>query len=178
MTSTIASSHKKWKKIGKIGKAHGLKGAFYLGGRKSLWTEAASIMSVGSKPELGVQSELSSRQVNKGRVILSLSSFSDRTSLEAYQGQDLWCLELEPSTEFDYDRLIGFDVITACGQTIGQVSEFYNHGASDTVEIINTQNEVLEIPFIEAYVKGIDDQSSLIRLSMTAEAFTDLWQSS
>ena len=176
MTTTLASSHKKWKKIGKIGKAHGLKGAFYLGGRTSLWTEDASLLSVGSNPDKGVHSELANRQVNKGRVIITLASFSDRTSLEAFQGQDLWCLKQEPEQGFDYDGLVGFEVKASCGSSLGKVNEFYNHGASDTIEIINSQDAVLELPFIEAYVKKIDYKASSILLSMGADAFTDLWQ--
>ncbi|MFK7823824.1 MAG: ribosome maturation factor RimM [Oligoflexales bacterium] len=179
MTTKLTTSNKKWKKIGKIGKAHGLKGAFYLGGRSNLWTDDdASLMSVGVDPKSGIQSLLSGRQVLKGRLILSLESFCDRTSLEAHHGMDLWCLEQECKLEFDYEQLVEFKVTTSCGQTIGKVNEFYNYGASDTIEIVNQEGSVLELPFVEAFVAEIDHKSSAIRLCMNAEAFTDLWQNS
>ena len=176
MTSKFATSGKKWKKIGKIGKAHGLKGAFYLGGRTSLWTDQASFMSIGTDPEYGIQSKLSSRQVIKGRVILSLESLGDRTSLEPHFGADLWCLEQDAHQTFDYDGLVDFKVMASCGQTLGQVSEFYNHGASDTFEIVNLHGAVLELPFVDAYIDEIDHKATSIKLCMNADAFVDLWQ--
>ena len=178
MTTKPPTSANKWKKIGKIGKAHGLKGAFYLGGRTSLWTEQALLLSVGADPECGFQSKLSSRQIVKGRVILSLECIGDRTNLEQHLGADLWCLEQDAHQAFDYDGLVDFKVMASCGQTLGQVNEFYNHGASDTFEIVSHDGAVLELPFVDAYIDKIDHKAASIKLCMNADAFTDLWQNS
>lgn len=175
MTLPLGNSPKKWKKIGKIGKAHGLKGAFYLGGRKDLWTDEPSLLSVGQQPETGIHTEVTSRQFIKGRLILSLSHFNDRTSLEAAYGQDLWCPLQDVSEAFDYDAIIGFEVRASCESILGQVSEFYNHGASDTIEIKGLKG-TLELPFVDAYILELDFKASIIKLTQNADVFTELWQ--
>jgi ribosomal 30S subunit maturation factor RimM len=166
-----------WKKIGIVGKAHGLRGAFFVGGRSSLLPNTYSDIVLGDKPQTGLHTQVTNYQICKNRVLLSLSALPDRTRVEFFAGQSLWVTQ--DTAELSSDtQLIGREVVDCAGEPMGRICDLFNYGASDTVQIIADDKRTLEIPFVGSYFADTStkDHRRPMALNVPRDTFADLWE--
>ena len=163
-----------WKPIGTIGKPHGLKGAFYIRLLRPI-DQLSTAIRLGDSPlKSYTETELSEHKTHRDRTILRLAHFIDRTSLEPFIGAKLWA-NFSNSDQVDYESLIGYRVLDTSHHTLGQVHQFYNHGATDTMELFSENGEGLELPYHDEYIKKVSHNEKSIYLNYSKDFFEGLW---
>ncbi|MDO9184160.1 MAG: ribosome maturation factor RimM [Bacteriovorax sp.] len=161
--------------IGHCTTPHGIKGEFSF----VLYNQDESVLSNGSIISLLPRSTSSSvpqdgkdfkiKKINIGnKAIVVLDGINDRNTVEAMVPFDIY-FDRKNFPEIDDDEyylndLLGlevFDFITKI--SIGRVVDFYENGAQVVLKI-KTENEVLEILFIDQYVPIVDIENARIEV--------------
>lgn len=168
-----------WIKIGIVGKAHGLYGAFFLSGRDSELDDSVSDLRVGEKPGQGKSLRIKSRKSHNGRTIIQTQEISGRDQLDEIKGKIVWCPRDQIAVdeqEYLWDDLIGKSVIDANDQPMGVIERMNNYGASDIVELLDGRGR-LSIPFVPSYFDmNFDADSNELRLVVSADVFDESWE--
>jgi 16S rRNA processing protein RimM len=169
-----------WKKIGIVGKAHGLRGAFFIGGRNNLLPNSYHDVVLGDNPGSGVKTKITKYQITNNRVLLMLAAVPDRTRVDFFAGQTLWADE---STEnIGAAAWLGREVVDCHGERLGEITEVFNYGASDTVQILAADQRTLELPLVDAYFLGAkkappsSKSAAPLALRVPSATFADLWE--
>lgn len=155
--------------IGRIAKAHGLRGEV---GVKLHWSASEVLFSVD---EVFVESDAGQRTLRveacrptpKG-VLLKLAGIDDRTAAEALRGASVsvpraLLPELEEG-EFYLADLLGAKVIAPDGE-VGEVIEVRMDPSVDTAVIRTPDGKSVEQPLVEAWLDEVDLEARVIRLS-------------
>lgn len=170
-----------WVRIGTIGKAHGLRGAFFVSGRDEPIPSTIKIILIGKSPEDSKKSNLLSRSTGAGNSeVLRCDAALDRTAIESLQGQALWVHRDELGLEDEGDclrtDLIGKQVMDSRGSMVGTIDNIYNCGASDIATITNG-NKGVDIPIVATYFDmNFSADSPQLQLTVTSDVFDDLWE--
>lgn len=161
--------------IGHCTTPHGIKGEFSF----VLYNPEDSVLHDGAVISLLPRSEASSvpqdgkefkiQKISIGnKAIVRLDGVSDRNTVEAMVPFDIYfARENFPETdpdEYYLNDLLGlvvFDFITK--KELGRVIDFYENGAQVILKI-KTENEFLEILFIEQYVPEVDIENGRIEV--------------
>jgi 16S rRNA processing protein RimM len=94
--------------------------------------------------------------------LIRFAEIGDRTTAESYRGRPLYIeaserRKLEPE-EFWPDELVGFEVLTREGTSIGLVVELEVGGAQDRL-VIDAGGIPVTVPFVAALVPEVDLES-------------------
>ena len=95
---------------------------------------------------------------DKGRVLLKLEGLERRSQVEDTRGQLLEVAEDELMLQADaylVSDIVGLEVVTPEGRSLGQVSEVLHTGANDVYVVQGPSGETL-IPAIESVVEAVD----------------------
>jgi len=169
-----------WSWIGAVGRPHGVRGAFFLSGRTAVLHfdgEAPYTARVGGKsPESATPVTILQHTTPKGRDLLQLSSWLDRTQVETHYGASLWVPEAllsDPDAPWS-----GCEVEDVHGKRLGTLRGFVDHGATPNAQIQADTGHWLEVPFVDSFF--IQDpirakETRVIRLSVGYEIVEDLW---
>lgn len=146
--------------LGYIAGAHGIRGEVLV---KSFTDDPADIAAYGPlSNEAGTRTvTLTKVRVATKGVIAMVEGVADRDAAEALKGTQLYverAMLPEPEDdEFYYEDLIGLDVVTTDGTTIGTVVAIQNYGAGDLIEYrLVGQKRTELLPFIEKFVPEVD----------------------
>ena len=145
-------SSKKYIQLGKVGKAHGLKGAFFVSGRDEEFPDVDKVY-IGSHPESGRFLSVKAVKWQSERSLLEVDSIDARERAEALLHQDIWIERAQLPLEDDeclWIDLEGSVVFTSDKLELGRILEVANYGASDIVEIVRDKKR-LSLPLIEDY---------------------------
>ncbi len=108
---------------------------------------------------------------DRGQVLLQLEGIARRGEVEDARGALLEVAEAEvvrePETYFVYE-LVGLEVVTEAGRSLGRVSEVLSTGANDVYVITGPQGETL-LPAIASVVQAVDVAGGVIRVAETGE---------
>lgn len=152
--------------VGRIGKAHGLKGEVSVEIRtdepeRRFALDAVLIASVSHRPEGTVPPRLTvaATRWHQSRLLVRFAEIPDRNGSEAARGA-LLSVEVpaeespdDPEEFYDH-QLIGLRVETVAGTPVGTLTEVV-HGAQDLLVIDADGAEVL-VPFVAALVPDVD----------------------
>ncbi|MET3559418.1 16S rRNA processing protein RimM [Bartonella japonica] len=141
-----------------IGPAHGIKGDVLV---KVLGADPQSLGTYGILyDDIERPYEIVTLRVQKNNVIVHFKGIEDRNAAEDLKGVRLYVTRDQLVDDLDEDEfyqvdLIGLRVQDCAGQTLGEVSGFFNFGAGDLLEMrLNTRKTVF-IPFSKAAVPEI-----------------------
>ncbi len=170
-----------WLRVGIVGKAHGLRGSFFVSGRDELIPAACKTLQVGSTPATGKILTITESRWQAGRPLVTCREIASREDAEAIAGESLWMpraqLVVDARTEYLWIDLPHRQVMTLAGSLFGTIRSVYNVGASDVVEIVSSDGRIFDVPLITAY---FDLQSVAgggpLRLSVDATVLEDLCQ--
>lgn len=144
--------------VGRIGRAHGVKGELTVDVRTD---EPERRFAPGSSlaSERGPLEVVAARR-HSGRLLVRFLGIDDRTAAEALTGvvveADVDPDETPDSDEEFYDhQIVGLRVVSADGATIGTVESVSHLPAQDLLTVRTDGGEVL-VPFVEALVPEID----------------------
>lgn len=103
--------------------------------------------------------EVESARLLRGEAILKLRGVKDATAAERLRGEVLRVPLAEavppPSDQYYWHQIIGLEVVTSTGESLGHVVEILRTGANDVYVVQGPRGEVL-VPAIEDVVKEID----------------------
>ncbi|MEV4556414.1 ribosome maturation factor RimM [Kitasatospora sp. NPDC049285] len=148
--------------VGKIGRAHGIRGdvsvevrtdepELRLGPGAVLATDPAGIGPL----------TVESGRVHSGRLLLRFAGVKDRNAAEALRGTML-IAEVDPDDRPDdpdeyYDhQLIGLDVVLADGTPVGELTEVIHLPYQDLLTVRRPDGTEVLVPFVERIVPTID----------------------
>ncbi len=148
--------------VGKIGRAHGIKGDVSVEVRTDepelrLGPGAVVLTDPASAGPLTVESG----KVHSGRLLLRFAGVNDRTAAEALRGTIL-IAEVDPEEtpedpEEYYDhQLIGLDVVLLDGTLVGELAEVVHLPYQDLLLVRRPDDSEVLVPFVERIVPTID----------------------
>jgi len=144
--------------VGRIGRAHGIRGDVAVDVRTD---EPERRFSPGAVLTAGARTlTVAASRWHSGRLVVSFAEVQDRTAAEQLRGNMLETevdpAELPDDDDAYYDRqLIGLEARTDSGVVIGRVTSVVHHDEQDTL-IIADEGRELMIPFVSAIVPTVD----------------------
>ena len=169
----------RWVKIGIVGKAHGLYGAFFISGRDIELPNEIKELSIGEEGSGRNMFKVVSTRMQSGRPLVRLEGISAREKVKDYIGQAIWArrvaFEVE-SDEYMWHDVVDKKVVDESGDLVGTIISIDNYGAADVV-IIESEKGLLPVSFIDAYFdmsfKRKDDHINMI---VDVDIFEDSWE--
>jgi 16S rRNA processing protein RimM len=168
--------------LGQVGRAHGLKGAFFVSGRNEPVPRAYAQLWIGATPETAAACTIVDSGVQAARPLLRCSLASDRTAAEALTNQWIYvdAERIEAAADDDdilWMELEGAEVRDAAGRTLGRIEHVYNAGASDVVAVVGPDGRTLDVPLVPDYLDFETAYAGgVLTLKVAAEVFDELWQ--
>lgn len=154
--------------VGRIGRAHGIRGAVNIDVRTD---EPARRFVQGARllRRDGGELELASVAWQRGRLIVTFAGFQDRTAVEALAGEELLAhvevAERPSGPEEYFDRqLVGLRVLRASGEEAGHVTGVLHLPSQDLLQVATGDSERL-VPFVSALVPVVDLEGGIVRLA-------------
>ncbi|WP_336287529.1 ribosome maturation factor RimM [Bartonella sp. CB60] len=159
-----------------IGSAHGIKGNVFV---RVLSTEPQRLKAYGTLyDDRGRSYEIVTLRVQKNNAIVHFKGVEERSAAEALRGTRLYVMRNQLADDLAEDEfyqvdLIGLRVQNCLGQTLGEVSGFFNFGAGDLLEVrLDTCKTVL-IPFSKAAVPKICIASGFLIVDSVAAGLSE-----
>ena len=144
--------------VGRIGRAHGLKGEVFVEPRTD---EPERRFAAGQVLATGAASlTVAASRTHSGRLVVQFEEIADRTAAEASRGTELTCrvdpdeLPEDPDEFYDH-QLAGLRVETTDGDTVGELERVL-HGAAQDLLVIRTPDREVLFPFVSALVPEVD----------------------
>lgn len=161
--------------IGHCTTPHGIKGEFSF----VLYNQEGSVLHDGAMISLLPRSTASSipqdgkdfkiKKINFGnKTIVNLEGVNDRNTVEAMVPFDIYFNRAdfpeEDVDEYYLNDLLGLEVFDFVSKkAIGRVMDFYENGVQVILKI-KTENEIIELLFIEQYVPEVDIDNGRIEV--------------
>jgi 16S rRNA processing protein RimM len=148
--------------VGRIGRAHGLRGEVSVEPRtdepERRFAPGAVLGAMG-RVTWSSLTVVASR-THQGRLLVSFEEIVDRTSAESARGTELTVVvdadeSPEDPEEFYDHQLVGLRIETPQGDVVGELVRIEHHGAQDLLVIGTARGEVL-FPFVTALVPEVD----------------------
>ena len=144
--------------VGRIGRAHGLKGEVFVEPRTD---EPERRFAAGQVLGTGAASlTVAASRTHSGRLVVKFEEIADRTAAEASRGTELTCpvdpgeLPEDPDEFYDH-QLAGLRVETTGGEAVGELERVL-HGAAQDLLVIRTPEREVLFPFVSALVPEVD----------------------
>jgi 16S rRNA processing protein RimM len=149
--------------IGKFLSTHGLNGGIKLNSYCEVPGDIFNIKLYDGKGN-NITCKKTGNTSRSDMFIVTINDISSIEGVEMYKNQEIF-LKREEMKETEEDEvyvedLIGIKVI--CEDLRGIVSDFYNYGAGDIIEITWDHGEKEDVPFTTPYVAKIDKKNSTI----------------
>jgi 16S rRNA processing protein RimM len=160
-SSDYSKSELRYLAVGQVTRAHGVRGEISV----TVLTDFPERFETTDWVYLGDALEAEPYRLEKHRwhrsnVLLTLAGIKDRTQAEQLVGQlvQVPVEEAVPLPEGSYYlyQLIGLQVVTQDGQTLGVVTNILETGANDVYVIKNDRQEEILVPSIPDVIKEID----------------------
>lgn len=148
--------------VGRVGRAHGIKGEVTVEVRTD---EPENRLAAGSllltDPAEAGPLTLVSGRVHSGRLLAHFAGVDDRAGAEALRGT-LLLVDVDPEArpediEEYYDhQLVGLAVVGVDGSPLGEVAEVLHLPAHDVLSVTAPDGAELLVPFVTAIVPEVD----------------------
>jgi len=158
-------------RIGRVLKAHGVKGAL----RVELLTDFPDRFAPGREMVVGGRRLRVARSEElQGSVLVTFEGISDRTAAEplagAYVTVPLAEARALPADHYYHFQLVGLTVFdTRQARQLGRVTEVLSYAANDVLRVTDGDREVL-IPMIRSVVRSIAPAEGTITVELPEEA--------
>jgi 16S rRNA processing protein RimM len=149
--------------VGRVGRPHGVKGAFFVEGpseRDEVFAVGATVLAAGEPAKV-----VSSQRGSGGRPVIRLDRAVERGAELAVPRDSLPELSAEEG-EFYAFELVGLSVEEENGRVLGRVREVLQYPANDVLEL----ESGVSLPLVEACVRSVDVEGGRI---VIAEGFAD-----
>ncbi len=145
----------KWLRVGRIGKAHGLRGSFFISERQELLPASYKTLRVGPSAESGQTLTITECRWQGGRPVVWCREVTSRSDAEKLVGLELWVertqLAVDTEREYLWAEMAGRVVKSLSGNDFGVVRGIYNLGATDVIEVDSAGSRRYDIPVVADY---------------------------
>ncbi|MEK0316065.1 ribosome maturation factor RimM [Cohnella sp. 56] len=161
--------------VGKIVNTHGVRGEI------KVWpqTDFPDVrFRAGSRlllvnPEAGgqpVEVEVVGAREQKNMFVVRIKGWDDINQVEKYKGWELK-VEAENRVELEADEyylsdIVGCEVVTEEGETLGHIKEILSPGANDVWVVKRPKGSDLLLPFIDEVVKEVDVAARKVKVHL------------
>ncbi len=150
----IQKKHKSFVCIGKVGKAYGYRGAFFVRDRKEKIPE--NYLEVFFEDALDAPHRIIESGKTSGGVFMKLSGFSSKESISKILNQNIYVSREHVICDYPHEYLwhdlIEKDVVTKDGVVLGKILHVENYKSSDILVIdVHGENKKISVPFIDDY---------------------------
>ncbi len=167
MAASPAGANKLELRVGRVLRAHGVKGALRI---ESL-TDFPDRFAPGRRLQLGGR-QLTVAAVEKGYpdVVVRFEEITDRAAAELVIGEYVTVPLSEarplPEDRFYHFELVGLSVVdVSSGRLLGRVAEVLPYAANDVLRVVGGEEEVL-VPMVRAVVRAILRDSGRIMVDL------------
>lgn len=170
---------KTWLHIGKVGRAQGLSGAFFVVGREGVLPTTLRQLRIGSTEQAATAYTVSQVRSHGDKHIVQLKELTQREQVEAIKHQSIWAPRKQlgiTADEWTWDDLVGLDVYSSDDVLMGQIVAINNFGASDILEITDKDQRHLAVPLANIYVDLEQCDGQNLKLLVTADTFAEAWE--
>ncbi len=154
--------------LGNIVNTHGLKGELRILTSSSDPEDRFKIGNIVFYDNGGdlIEMTIASKRFHKNFVLITVEGFNDINEVEFLKGKKLF-IKRTKDDELMTD-LIGYELIDKELGLIGKVESFLSHGVYES--FISTYNDkTFNIPYINKFVKNIDDDKKIIKVEIPKE---------
>jgi 16S rRNA processing protein RimM len=164
----------KWKKVGKIKDAHGLRGDLHVlvFSKDASWAEDLKIAALGVTED---EKALKTYSIEKWKpfkegLLLKFENVPDRTAAEKLKGQLFFIpeelLTSEEGETIYLSEIEGFEVIDHQGVKLGKIVGFSNNQAQDLLVVEKVSGGQAEIPFVEDFIVDINFENRQVQMDL------------
>jgi 16S rRNA processing protein RimM len=152
--------------VGRIGKPHGLKGEVSVEPRtdepERRFATGVRLATERNRPGAPAAQPLTvaGHRWHSGRLLVTFEEIADREAAEQARGTVL-VVPVDPEEtpedpeEFYDHQLIGLDVVTTEGATVGRLAEVV-HGSAQDLLVVDVDGREVLVPFVSALVPEVD----------------------
>lgn len=146
--------------VGVIGRPHGVRGEVAVDVRTDELERRFTPGTMLRAEDTSATFTVAGARDHSGRLLVRFVELADRNAVEAVRGlvllADVPVQERPSEPEEYYDRqLVGLQVITEAGATVGSVSAVLHLGVQDVLEV-GTDSGPRLVPFVTALVPEVD----------------------
>lgn len=165
--------------IGRIGRAHGIKGEVAVEPRTDEPKRRFARGAVVRGESDGRQLTVVESRWHSGRLLVHFAEAVDRSTAEALRGivvvTDVPSKQRPGAAEEYYDRqLVGLGVFDHTGQRAGEVVAIQHGAAQDLLQVRTVGGESRLVPFVEALVPEVDLAAGSLTLADLPGLLEDL----
>jgi len=147
--------------VGRIGRAHGLRGEVTIEIRTDNPEERFAVGNIlVTDPSERGPLEIESLRNHNGTYLLSFKGRQDRNQAESLRNtillSDIDIDQRESSDDFHISEIVGLTVKNESGLTIGSVTDVLELPSQDTLVIKTTQGQEFLLPFVRKHVPTVD----------------------
>lgn len=181
MTGNIVESCESFRSVGKIRRAHGIRGELFLisFSKNFDWLDDVNEANLVTKEQTedgkwqNIRHSFPIKKAKSHKVgrILKLDGILDRNKAESFEGavfqvpQDLFKND-EKAEDFYLLQLKDFQLIDQNDEVRGLVVNFGNNGAQDLLVIKSTKGTEFEVPYVDEWIVQLDFADKKIKMNL------------
>lgn len=155
--------------IGRIGRAHGVRGEVTVEVRTDFPEERFQVGSeLQTEPKERGPLKIETARWNNGTLLLSFAGKIDRSAVEPLRNTELLAevdtAEELGDDEFHITQILGCNVFIEGGELVGEIIDVLALPGADTLVILQAGREIL-VPFVKHHVPKIDIPNKRIELA-------------
>ena len=162
--------------VGRVIRPHGIRGALIIEPLspmiRSIEPESRILFGDPPEPQTIVQI-----RPHRERYLVTISDCSSREQAELFRGMELRLpfddVEPLPEGEYYYWQILGLQVVTTDGESLGEVAQILQTGANDVHIVRSKQGEEQLIPAIEQVIKHVDLVKGKIEVEIISGLFNE-----
>lgn len=161
--SSPKAQNPKYLVIGQITKPHGVRGELRVDVKTDVperYHQLEKVLIAKNERQTPQEMEVESVRFHQGKALVKFTGFNYRDQIEGFRK---WLILIPTEEaipleegEFFYYQLIGMEVVTDEGASVGLVKEIIQTGANDVFVLASPENEEILIPDTEEVVINID----------------------
>jgi len=160
-----------------VGRPHGLKGAFFLKTEDNRTTWDGYKKLIVETNHGFLEKKVLKTYLSGKALVIVLDGFLNRNEVEPLYNKKIYVHQSEielKEDEYIVDKLIGFKVYAEDMGLVGTITGISSFGAQDNLEILSTNTkETFLFPFLDKFVKNIDEHNQRIEVIYIPEFFED-----
>lgn len=170
-----------WLQIGLVGKAHGLRGHFFVSRREDILPVPVGTEVFLGEPPPGKGVVLETSKMQGRRPLAKFQGIDNREAVDEIIGMSIWVdrkrFDIRDEQEYFWSDLIGRHVYDCDKNLLGEIIDVQNYGASDIVTIQRSNSQSLDLPLVEIYFDmSFTSSDHALNLIVSASLFEDLWR--
>lgn len=164
----------KWFNVGKVANTHGIRGELKIIPQTDFpeerFSKGSRLTLIDASNQEKVPVEVETARLHKNAYIVKLKAYDHINDVEKYKG---WALKIHQDQlaeleedEYYHHEIVGCEVVTDEGETLGTISEILTPGANHVWVVNRPQGKPLLLPVIDDVILNVDVEAKRIRVHM------------